>query len=80
MGERAATSLLIDPARGVVASADLQRQVGGDPAAALRFPPRATSPTVTPGMGVFTVTAAQLEALVDRAQAPQPVVLAVSAA
>jgi hypothetical protein len=59
----------MEPATCRVAAPDLQQHVGGDPAAAGRFPPEAIVAAVTPAMGLFSVTDEQLAALVQQASA-----------
>lgn len=61
--------LLINPDTGQVAAPALQRRIGCDPNAAQRSPSQALVANVTPDMGVFTVTDAELSALVHRAMA-----------
>ncbi len=63
------TALLLEPGTCRVASPELQQHVGGDPAAARRFPREAIVAAVTPAMGLFSVTDEQLAALVQHARA-----------
>jgi DNA-binding XRE family transcriptional regulator len=69
MPSEARYRLLINPETGQVAAPALQRRMGCDPNAARWFPSKVLVASVTPGMGVFTVTDVQLSALVHRAMA-----------